>query len=544
MALLSPSKSRIARAIARIGYCNPFLPERLALERRALGDAFVEVGPVIWARPGVSIERLFPNVLTMRGQAEGLVGEMRSRLEQGHPASSEELLLYEDLALYLLYSHHMSAFDGLVMRDRDRDGEPVGFWDGFRREFEHLLRVPARRLPSDHDPAVIFAGFYQIERAFTHIFQKIIGGSMPAARLRAAAWESIFTRNMRRYTRVLHGRMASITTLITGPSGTGKELVAQAIGRSRYLEFDERSKKFAVSQYTPLNLSAFVPTLIESELFGHVKGAFNGALERKGWLELCNGPNSTVFLDEIGELDEAIQVKLLRVLQERHFARVGETTGRPLEFHGKIIAATNRDLAAAMRDGRFREDFYHRLSDDHIATPSLAEQLDDRPQDLPELVRFLANQLLGELTPGRDGALDAEWAASEADVLTGEVVEWVEANLAGYRWPGNFRELSRCVRNVMVHGTYRPTPLEGGGRPGTPVEEFLSMVRGASLTRDELLGRYYALAYRQSGENFRAAGRRLDLDWRVVRDRHDPQFLERLRSPEGLEGRPPSPAAD
>lgn len=539
MALLSPSEGRIARAIAGIGYCNPFLPERLELERRALGDGFVEVGPVIWARPGASIERLFPNVLTLRKRAEELVDEMRSRLERGRPASSEELLLYEDLALYLLYSHHMSAFDGLVMRGPGAD--PVGFWDGFRREFEHLLRVPGRRLPSGHDPAVIFAGFYQIERAFTHIFQKIIGGSMPAARLRAAAWESIFTRDMRRYTRVLHGRMATVTTLITGPSGTGKELVAQAIGRSRYLAFDERSKRFASSRYTPLNLSAFAPTLIESELFGHVKGAFSGALERKGWLELCNGPDGTVFLDEIGELDEAIQVKLLRVLQERDFVRVGETTDRPRAFLGKIIAATNRDLAAAIREGRFREDFYHRLSDDHIATPALAEQLDDRPQDLPELVRFLANQLLGELTPGRDGSLDAEWAAREADVLTGEVVGWVEANLADYRWPGNFRELSRCVRNVMVHGTYRPPSVAGREASGAAVEEFLGMVRGVSLTREELLGRYYALAYDRLGGNFKAASRRLKVDWRVVAGRLDQSFLEQLRPPEGPEGRRPIP---
>ncbi len=304
----------------------------------------------------------------------------------------------------------MSAFDGLVMRARLREPcEPVEFWDGFRKEFDRLLRVPGVRLPSDHDPAVIFAGFYQIERAFSQIFQKIVGGSMPAARLRAAVWESIFTRDMRRYTRVLFDRMAPVTTLITGPSGTGKELVAQAIGRSRYLAFDARARRFAVSNYTPLNLSAFVPTLIESELFGHMKGAFVGALERKGWLEQCSGPDDTVFLDEIGELDEAIQVKLLRVLQERASSGWARRRTNRGEFQGKIITATNRDLAAAMRAGRFREDFYHRLCDDHIATPSLAEQLADperKRQEIPELVRFLASQLLGELTPGHGGPVD------------------------------------------------------------------------------------------------------------------------------------------
>ena len=545
MPLLSAAERRVAEAIAGIGYSNPFLPERVELERRALGDAYVEVGPVIWARPGVPIERLFPNVLALRERAGRLVETARGRLEQGRPATPEELRLYEDIALYRLYSTHMCDFDSLVVRVSSHEPcEMVEFWDGYRNEFDRLLRIPGVRLPSNHDPAVIFAGFYQIERAFAQIFQRIIGGLMPAARLRAAAWESIFTRDMRRYTRALFDRMAPVTTLITGPSGTGKELVAQAIGRSRYLAFDNRTRRFAVSNYTPLNLSAFVPTLIESELFGHMKGAFVGALDRKGWLEQCSGPDDTVFLDEIGELDESIQVKLLRVLQERSFVRVGETTEQPRVFQGKLITATNRDLSAAMRAGRFREDFYHRLCDDHIVTPSLAEQLADperKRQEIPELVRFLASQLLGELTPGHGVPVETEQIAREADALTGEVVAWIEANLNDYPWPGNFRELSRCVRNVMIRGTYRPPSRAGLELSGEPVEEFLGKVRDASLTRDELLGRYYALIYLRSGGNFRAAGQLLNVDWRVVRDRLDRPFLERLQSPEGRDGRHPIP---
>jgi DNA-binding NtrC family response regulator len=536
MALLTPRERRVVEAIAGIGYCNPFLPERVELEHRALGDAFVEVGPVIWARPGVPIERLFPNLGALRERAAGLADELRHRLEQGRPASPEELLLYEDLALYRLYSEHMNSFDVIVSRSRLGEpasaGEPVTFWREFRDEFAHFLHIPGRPLPSNHDPAVIFAGYYQIERAFAHIFQKIVGGSRPAARLRAAAWESIFTYQMRRYSQILYKRMAPVTTLITGPSGTGKELVAQAIGRSRYLAFDGSTKRFAGSRYTPLNLSAFSPGLIESELFGHVKGAFNGALDRTGWLEQCGGPDDTVFLDEIGELDETIQVKLLRVLQERCFVRVGETTDRPRRFHGKIIAATNRDLTAAIRSGRFREDFYHRLCDDHIVTPSLAEQLADRPEDLTEMVRFLASQILGELTPDPDGPAPAEagTCAREVDALTAEAVDGIERNLKGYPWPGNFRELSRCVRNIMIRGRYCPasTPRNRIGGTGA-VDEFLREVREVELTADQLLERYCAMAYYQSDENSAATGRRLDLDPRVVKRRLDQAFLERLR---------------
>src|SRR5258707_2410349 len=130
------------------------------------------------------------------------------------------------------------------------------------------------------------------------------------------------------------------------------------------------------------------PALIESELFGHKKGAFTGALsDRKGWLEECQ-PSGTVFLDEVGDLDPAIQVKLLRVLQTRTFQRLGETTNR--HFAGKIVAATNRDPAAAIASGALRRDFYYRLCGDVITTPSLREQLDGPGGELRHLVQHVA----------------------------------------------------------------------------------------------------------------------------------------------------------
>ena len=131
------------------------------------------------------------------------------------------------------------------------------------------------------------------------------------------------------------------STLITGPSGTGKELVARAIGLSRYISFDPKKMDFTTDfsqSFHPLNLSALPSELIESELFGHKKGAFTGALQdRRGWLDVC-GPNGSVFLDEVGDLAPSIQVKLLRVLHSRTFQPLGDTKER--RFRGKIIAAT------------------------------------------------------------------------------------------------------------------------------------------------------------------------------------------------------------
>ena len=144
---------------------------------------------------------------------------------------------------------------------------------------------------------------------------------MAAARLRAAIWQSIFTHDMRRYLRSLYRYMGDITTLITGPSGTGKELVAQSIAYSRFVEFDSKKRRFATNyadSLVGLNLTAIAPTLIESELFGHAKGAFTDAkTERQGYLDESKCPRwGTVFLDEIGELDAQIQVKLLESLAE------------------------------------------------------------------------------------------------------------------------------------------------------------------------------------------------------------------------------------
>src|SRR5205807_7519239 len=192
--------------------------------------------------------------------------------------------------------------------------------------------------PTRHDARHLFACFRQIQRAFEQIFRDIIGSSIPAARLRAAVWQSIFTHDMRRYCRTLYQRMGDFATLITGPSGTGKELSARAIAFSRYVPFDDKRLAFPgeeAAAFFPINISALSPTLVESELFGHRRGSFTGAIGgRKGWRETCPALG-WVLLDEVGDLDPAIQVKLLRVIETRTFHPVGETASR--QFRGKLI---------------------------------------------------------------------------------------------------------------------------------------------------------------------------------------------------------------
>ena len=319
-----------------------------------------------------------------------------------------------------------------------------------------------------------------MRRASYYIFDFVVGKSLPAARLRGAIWQSIFTHDLRRYRRALFDKMGDVATLITGPSGTGKEIVARAIGLSRFIPFEPRRKRFVLEAgdtFFALNLSALAPTIIESELFGHRRGAFTGALtDRKGWLALCP-PLGTVFLDEIGEVDPTIQVKLLRVLQTREFQPIGDT--KTQAFAGKIVAATNRDLATEMTSGRFREDLYYRLCSDLITTPSLKEQLRDTPDDLNDLVRFIARRVVGK---------------EESETVTTEVLEWIESHLErNYAWPGNVRELEQCVRNVVIRNAYRPAAI--GGETNSVVD-----LDRAELSAEELLSQYCAVVYARTGK--------------------------------------------
>ena len=207
------------------------------------------------------------------------------------------------------------------------------------------------------------------------------------------------------------------TVLITGESGTGKELIARCIHRN-----SPRSQKIFVA----VNCAALAPSLIESELFGHEKGSFTGAAgQHLGRFERAHG--GTLFLDEIGELDGNLQAKLLRVLQEKTFERVGGT--REIAVDVRVIAATNRNLKQSVADGKFREDLYYRLNTFPIEVPPLR----DRPSDIPRLVRFFLGRA-------------ARTLAKPHLFLTPEA----EKVLLAYGWPGNVRELENTMERVAI----------------------------------------------------------------------------------------------
>jgi DNA-binding NtrC family response regulator len=205
--------------------------------------------------------------------------------------------------------------------------------------------------------------------------------------------------------------------LITGESGTGKELVARAI----HVSSTDRERPFVA-----VNCTALAPGVLESELFGHVKGAFTGAIaDRPGRFELAG--KGTLFLDEVAEIPLELQAKLLRVVQERTFERVGDA--RPVALEARIIAATHRDLAGMVARGTFREDLFYRLRVVEIALPALRE----RPSDIPILVEGLLAKI------NRDLDKDVRYVTPAA-----------LARLSGHAWPGNVRELENMLTRAVV----------------------------------------------------------------------------------------------
>ncbi|HKE26066.1 MAG TPA: sigma 54-interacting transcriptional regulator [Bryobacteraceae bacterium] len=514
MAFLSGQQASFLRAVSQLAYANPFLPECVEWERAVLGSEFVEGEPV-WSRQVKDPDGPRANVWKIAERLAPVADQLRDRLDAGVAAPENDLVLYEDSVLYLLYQRYYPRLleAGSPAQGRGPDPGRWRFYNEFLADWRHFFQFERASFPSGHEPRHTFACFRQIQRAFERIFEDIIGGSMPAARLRASIWQSVFTHDMRRYRRTLYARMGEFATLITGPSGTGKELAARAIGQSRYVPFDDRRLAFPgeeAASFFPINISALSPTLVESELFGHRRGAFTGAVaDRKGWLETCPELGS-VFLDEIGDLDPAIQVKLLRVIETRTFHPVGDTAGR--QFRGKLIAATNRDLSAAIGKNQFREDLYYRLCSDQIATPSLAEQLADSPAVLDDLVLYMARRVAG----------------AEAGELSREVTAWIRTHLGpDYAWPGNYRELEQCVKNVLIRRNYRPTGASTERASQDALDEFAQAARAGNLTADALLTRYVTVVYHRTG-SYEETGRRLGLDRRTVKAKVDRELLARL----------------
>jgi transcriptional regulator with AAA-type ATPase domain len=464
-------------SLANVAFGNPFSSERAALVAKLAPGS----------KPGDLIQ-----------DREALARLVAPRLEPwlSKKLSAEERRLVEPALLYVGYHRCVPQLDAHIERQARQGGAPLAVPFG-----DEAIGELVRAGFSEEAAARYFAFFFQLRRAFYFMYRSLAGECESMRRLRESLWNNVFTHDMRGFEAALWNRMEDFSTLILGETGTGKGQVAAAIGRSGFIPYLPAERRFAANfteTFIAINLSQFPESLIESELFGHRKGAFTGAIDHhQGVFERCDA-HGALFLDEIGEVSVPAQIKLLQVLQERTFTPLG---GRDKKrFSGRVIAATNQPLDRLRSEGRFREDFFYRLCSDVIRVPTLRERIAESGAELPQLVRILVERIAG----------------------TTELVDKVMERLPkGHSWPGNVRELEQAVRRILLTGRYVP---EAAAAPSDDDAALIEKLRAGELTAAELLARYSAMLHRRLG-TYAEVAKRTGLDPRTTR-----KYVEGARS--------------
>jgi DNA-binding NtrC family response regulator len=476
---LPPEERDFLARLVRVIFANPFATEKTEIE------ALVGRGP----KPAPGDHALVALAPILDGRLRKLEARGVSRI--GNVAAEDRQLLQYGY-LFQAYDRFIEPFDALIQTQIDAGDSPVDV--PFAGELMALLK--GRGFAAD-DVVRLMALFYQIRRAYYFIARSLVGDSPSMQRLRRALWDNVFTTDILAYREHLWNRMEDFSTLLLGETGTGKGTAAAAIGRSGLIPFDGKSRRFTcsfTSTFISVNLSQYPETLIESELFGHRKGAFTGAIDdHQGLFHRCSRHGS-LFLDEIGDLVAPVQLKLLSVIQERIFSPVG---GRKvLRFEGRVIAATNRSLEDLRQRGGFRDDFFYRLSSDVIEVPPLRQRLREQPRELDQLVGLLMSRITGR----------------PSDDLATRVIERLRRSLpADYAWPGNVRELEQALRRILLKGAYAPEAL-----PREDHDSWLGKMSRGELTAGEVLQGYCRMLHARYG-TYEEVARRAALDRRTVK---------------------------
>ena len=479
---LSSKEREFLGLIYQAAFANPFGSERESADMQISGLAVSEPKHVRLASVTGKTQSFLKN---LKVAATDLPKEDRELLEKAH--------------LFNIFHRYTHDFDLLIQTQKKSPAETckVTFASsalsdlsgaGFSSEIS--LRY--------------FAAFYQLRRAYFFINENLTGKSDSMRRLRRSLWNNVFTCDMSLYVNSMWNRMEDFSTLILGETGTGKGSSASAIGRSGFIPFNPGTESFSESfmeSFTSINLSQFPASLVESELFGHRKGAFTGAVEaHQGIFSRCSR-HGAIFLDEIGDVPQPIQIKLLQILQERHFTPVGSHESK--RFSGRVIAATNKDIEKLRAEETFRDDFYYRLCSDIIKVPPLRERLLEYPEELDDLIRHCLCLILG--LPEKDTQLQA---------LSQRIRTVMGIKLGpDYSWPGNVRELEQHVRSILLTGTCEPSDSVTADDVASQLHHGIDK---SSYSADALLSDYCKLLYDRFG-TYEEVARHTDLDRRTAK---------------------------
>lgn len=478
---LEADDREILTKISEAAFANPFGSDRNELDLNIAGPSNFGSGLDV-------IDRVIRKVADLVNRLEA-AGRADIRIYE-----QSERDLIETVLLFKIFHDYLDDFDRLI-RDQIKAGDTpcqVRFAGDVFSAFARYGFAAERGLR-------FFAIFYQLRRAFYFINNSLIGQSASMRQLRMHLWNSIFTHNMKRYDNYLWDRMEDFSTLLLGETGAGKGAAAASIGRSGFIPYDPEKGCFTESftrNFISLNLSQYPEALIESELFGHKKGAFTGAVDNhEGVFSRCTAHGS-IFLDEIGDVSIPVQIKLLNILHERTFSPVGSHAR--LRFHGRVIAATNRPLDDLRLKSKFRDDFFYRLCSDVITVPTLRQRMQEDPRELELLLTHLIERMLGnpevELIKTVRKALDQDLGRN-------------------YPWPGNVRELEQAVRRILITGHYRGDVMTA--KPDLR-ERLTQGIDTGSLAADEVVKLYCRLLH-QRHLTYEEVARRTGLDRRTVK---------------------------
>lgn len=456
--------------VASAAFSNPFSSEREAIDVELAGMEALGRAPALLR----SLEVIDTRLKSLDVRLADVPTQSRQAVELTH--------------VYAVFHRFIPAIDQLIQSE-------LGGQRGDSTFAEDVLRALVERGFSETRSERLLGMMWQLRRAFTLIDKAMTGRSDAMRSVRVRLWQNVFTHDMALYERALWQKMEDFSVFLVGETGTGKGAAAAALGGSGWIAWNGKTRSFEHAHtelFLPLNLSQFPEGLVESELFGHRKGAFTGALASHPGIFQRSRDHGAIFLDEIGEVSVPIQIKLLRVLQERLFSPVG--AHEDLRFAGRVIAATNVPVDSLTAPGRLRQDFYYRLSSDVIELPSLRQRINDDPNELAALTRVLLSRVVGE--------------NADVSALLPEVLRNMPE---GHTWPGNVRELEQAIRRILVRGHYRATGPKLTERGG-----LASKIEEGSLTAGEIIRFYCRSLYDQLG-TFEAVARRTGLDRRTVK---------------------------
>jgi DNA-binding NtrC family response regulator len=480
---IRPEEKEFFLALKETAFINPFSPKRQELNRKIVGTTETK---------NLSGDKLLRKMINSASERiKQIESEKRADLRF---YTGEEREMMRVALLFDTYYRFIDNFEALIKEQSKVGDDPCHV--PFANEVLKLLK---QRGFNTEQSLHYFAFFYQLKRAVFFIDQSLIGRSPSMEELRCHLWNNIFTYNTQWYEDFLWNRMEDFSTFILGETGTGKGTAAAAIGRSGYIPFDGKKGCFSesfTSNFISINLSQFSESIIESELFGHKKGAFTGAVENhQGVFARCK-PHGAIFLDEIGEISIPVQIKLLKVIQERTFQVVGGHQN--IRFHGRVIAATNKPLDELRKQGNFRDDFFYRLCSDVISVPTLRQQI----KEVPDTLKILLNHTLNLITE-----------TSTPD-LQKSILSVLEKELPGdYSWPGNVRELEQAIRRILLTNSYT------GDSCNTPTglqDRLHHGINEGTLNAQEILSAYCTLLYQRCG-TYEEVARRTKLDRRTVK---------------------------